>query len=277
MPYLDLPDGIIHYVTYGEGSRWLMLIHGMFASHRWWREQVKALSNRYRVLTVDLRGHGSSSPLRRPIGVAKFSEDLRELLDRLGIGEVAVVGWSLGGLVAVELAYRSPERVKALVLLTSRARRSLTKVVKTVGDYVRGKAVWLLVNMFAPPQTAGEMLLSFIRRELERSFARRVSDELINWTVGEATSSRREGAFNVLLSAVTADVRSRLKHIKAPTLVIASDRDDSVPIKYSIELHEGIPNSRMVVLKDCGHYALLECADEVNSAILDFLEDVGYA
>jgi len=277
VPYLELPDGLIHYVVHGERGRWIALVHGMFASHRWWREQVRALSTLYRVLAVDLRGHGGSSPLRRRIDIAKFSEDLRHLLDSLNIEELALVGWSLGGLVAMDFASRYPDRVKALVLLTTRARRSLIRVLKTVGDYVRGRLFWLMVNMFYPPGEVDRILLSFMRREVERSLSKRASEDLIDWIVNEIASSRREGAFNVLLSAVTADVRSRLRGIKAPTLIIAGGRDKSIPLKYSEEIHKEVASSKLVVLEGCGHYALLECADEVNELILSFLREVGYA
>ncbi|MEM1836797.1 MAG: alpha/beta hydrolase [Pyrobaculum sp.] len=275
MPYYRLDDGVIYYETFGVGEKWLVLIHGMFASGRWWKVQIEALSKKYRLLVPDLRGHGRSSPLERRVKLSKFSQDVYQLMSSLGVEKAVFVGWSLGGLVSLDLASRHPELTKGVVLVASRARRSFIRIAKVLGDYLRGKLYAAYATLFFTPSETQRLMRQFIVSEIEKELARR-REEVVSWIVEEVVKNRVENPIAVIMSALLSDVRNRLKYVKAPVLIIAGGRDRSLPPKYSIEIYKNIPTSRLVVLEDCGHYAPVECGEEVNRLISNFLTEIGW-
>ena len=122
MSFLEMENGRIFYEAKGEG-RWLVLVHGAWASSGWWRWQIPQLSRTYRLLTFDLRGHGQSSPLLKPDSVEGFAKDLEILSREVGVTEAALVGWSLGGMISLQYALSHPSEVKALVLVGTRRNR----------------------------------------------------------------------------------------------------------------------------------------------------------
>ena len=123
VPFVEVEKGRLYYEIRGKG-RWLVLIHGAWATHEWWRWQVPELSHNYRVLSLDVRGHGQSSPLEKPDSVDNFAKDLGTLLQKVGADEVALVGWSMGGIISMQYYLDNPSRVKALVLIATRGHRN---------------------------------------------------------------------------------------------------------------------------------------------------------
>jgi len=118
-----MEEGRLFYDVKGKG-RPLVLIHGAWTSHRWWQWQVPALSRRYRILSLDVRGHGKSSPLKGPYSVDGFVKDLDTLLREEGIYQAALVGWSLGGMISIAYSLKHPSKVKTMVLIATRGHRN---------------------------------------------------------------------------------------------------------------------------------------------------------
>ncbi|MEN2974350.1 MAG: alpha/beta hydrolase [Candidatus Caldarchaeales archaeon] len=271
MPILD--NGI-YYEVVGEG-RPLVLIHGAWASHEWWRMQVPEFSKYYKVITLDVRGHGKSIGLEKPVKIEDLSDDLDYLLNHLNVKEVAIIGWSMGGMIATQYYLTHPERVKALVILASR----LFKRPKMLFEaYLR---VWremltMFMNFadFEGFETSNYEEL--VRREIERTFHPNTPKEVKEWAIKDLTENRRRDYLNLVKTISKFDISKRLEEVKVPTLIMAGDRDDRVPLSYVKRANQMIKNSKLIILEGYGHYFLLEASDIVNREILDFLRGVGY-
>src|SRR5512136_2791190 len=118
MPYANLGGISLYYETHGQGEA-LVLIPGMGADHSSWFRQLSAFKKHYRVITFDPRSIGKSSRPKEPYGFKALADDVVSLMDHLAIKEANVLGQSLGGLVAQELAIDYPERVLKLALVSS--------------------------------------------------------------------------------------------------------------------------------------------------------------
>ncbi len=113
MPKLRIHDIDIYYEVTGQRTP-LALIHGLGSSTRDWERQVPVFSERYQVITFDVRGHGQSAKPPGPYSIALFASDTVELVRALGIGPAHVVGISMGGMIAFQLAVDAPQRIKSL-------------------------------------------------------------------------------------------------------------------------------------------------------------------
>src|SRR4051812_45973878 len=120
MPHIDLDTITMAYTDEGAGEP-LVLIHGYPLSSELWLPQRAALSDGYRVIAPDLRGHGRSDPPHGPLSIDVYADDIIALLDELGIGEATFAGLSMGGYVLMALLRRRPERVRAIMLLATKA------------------------------------------------------------------------------------------------------------------------------------------------------------
>src|SRR5262245_48523937 len=118
MPFLSHAGVSLRYDRAGSGPA-VLLIHGWLCNRSFWDPQVQALRDRFSVITVDLRGHGESSRPRTGYGIPQLAGDLEHLVRAIGATRIALVGWSLGGVVAMELAQRLGERASALALVGS--------------------------------------------------------------------------------------------------------------------------------------------------------------
>ncbi|MHA2119834.1 MAG: alpha/beta fold hydrolase, partial [Promethearchaeota archaeon] len=118
MPKLKVKDIEMYYEITGEGDP-LLLIHGLGSSTRDWEEQVPVFSTKYQVITIDLRGHGKTDKPKGPYSIKMFAEDIAELLNILEIKLVNVLGISLGGGVAFQIAVDFPDLVKSLIIVNS--------------------------------------------------------------------------------------------------------------------------------------------------------------
>src|SRR5262245_28540842 len=116
MPFLSHDGVSLRYDRTGSGSA-VLLVHGWTGNRTFWERQVQALRDRHTVIAVDLRGHGESSHPRSGYAIGKLTGDLEHLVRALAVPRIAIVGWSMGGMVATELARRLGERASALVLV----------------------------------------------------------------------------------------------------------------------------------------------------------------
>src|SRR5271154_6960562 len=149
MPFFRSDDLSIHFLERGRGEP-LLLIHGLGCSGADWAFQVAALEHRFRIIVPDLPGSGHSTPPRGEYSIAGFADALWKLLDHLGITRTNIVGFSLGGAVALEMAARRPANVPRLGLINSLATyqpRDLRKWLETYGSAS-------LVRLFGMPRAA---------------------------------------------------------------------------------------------------------------------------
>lgn len=250
----------LHYVDAGQGDP-VVFIHGLLGSHRDWGRLVSELSAEHRVLAPDLVGHGASE---KPVGdysLGAHAATLRDLLDHLGIDAVTLVGHSLGGGIALQFAYLFPERVQRLVLVSSGGLgRELSLLLRAATLPGAGWVLPVLASRWVLGR--GEVL----GRGLSRVGLRAGSDASRAWerfvSLGDVESRR---AFLATSRAVidpggqTVTALHRLSVIaEVPTLLIWGANDKLIPSWHALEAQRAIPDSRVEVFEQAGHFPHLD-------------------
>ena len=252
-PCIDLA-----YYDIGAGEV-LVLIHGLGANATAWREQIGELSSSYRVIAMDLRGHGNSGHRPEgPIALRTFADDLIALFKGLGIRRAHFCGNSLGGLICLEIWVRAPSLLKSLTLVGTTA-------------------------YFPPPQILEEFLHLFDHLEMTAwagFMAPRLLSPLAPATLVEeliemiGTVSRevyRQG----LVVAFQADFRWMLPLIDIPTLIVVGEDDQATPIGYAKFLARQIQGSTLRLVPGAAHLPHREKPAEFNRLLRKHLEGCG--
>ena len=253
----------LYYEVNGTGPA-IVLIHGGQLDSRMWDDQVPVLAHRFTVIRYDVRGFGGSGMPDRPYSDA---DDLDGLLGYLKIADAHVVGLSLGGRIAVDLAVAHPRRVRSLTL----AGPGLAGH-ESPNSQEADLRMWNLIQAARDdgPESVTELWLKdpFMAPAMEQarlvSQLRRLARENAHCWLGNPVLQRSPKPL----------AATRLNEIKVPTLLVLGDRD--VPqIKATIAtLEKGIKGSKSVVIKGAGHMVNMEKPDEFNRALLNFLGDV---
>jgi pimeloyl-ACP methyl ester carboxylesterase len=279
MPFVEVQRGELFYEVRGDG-RWLVLIHGAWASSVWWRGQISQLSRSYRLLTFDLRGHGQSSPLLEPYSMEGFAGGLEILFRHVGVAEAALVGWSLGGMVSLQYALNCPSEVKALVLVAARGNRDARMRRKILLQYLQAR-LSLMVNLAAPRKY--DFAAETFPGERERVEAQvrgllspSTPPEVFAWVAADLARHPRKNYFEIAKSFCDWEPGEELKKIGTPTLILVGDQDDHTPPVCSHFLHRRIPGSKIIIVKGAGHCLPLEFPEKVNREITGFLQEAGY-
>jgi 3-oxoadipate enol-lactonase len=225
-----------------------------------WNPQIPALSERFRVLRYDLRGHGSSPAPPGPYAISDLGEDLLALLDELEIERATLCGVSIGAMTSIWAGAHAPDRVRRLVLCCTSARfspeaadvyRARARTVREHGvDVVADGA---LERWFTPGfREANPDLMSQIRRGL--------------------TSTSSEGYAGCCDALAAMDLRRDLGAINAPALVIAATDDPATPPEHGRLIADGIRGARFELIAGAAHLASIEKAEQVTQLILGFID-----
>lgn len=235
----------------------LVLLHGFTTTSEFWREQVEEFSASYQVIRPNLPGHGiSPAPKNRNYTIDAFVEDLEQIFEHFSLGRAALVGLSMGGIIAQKFAFKNPQLLDALVLVDTKAH--------SVGEEVRAD------NVLAASDDLGIAAAS--QYIAERSFSSAAPPELVEWAKREVIQTPDFVARAAIASIYTSDTRDLLSRITIPTLVIVGEKDIITPPSESQLLRDGIPNSTLVVIKNAGHFSMLEQPVEFNRTLRAFLK-----
>jgi pimeloyl-ACP methyl ester carboxylesterase len=257
----------------GLGPEQVVCLHGLGSNKTSFFETVSALTPDHTVHAVDLPGFGSSSkPARGSYDAAYFARATLGYLDAMAIDRAHLVGNSMGGRAALELAMREPDRVASLTLLAPalafRRRRELAPLVR------------LLRPEFAAIPHA--MRASLVRQQLWGLFARpeRLDPAAADIVADEFCRAYRSRAGRVAFFAAARNIYldapwgqngfwARLSELAAPPLFIWGEQDRLVPAGFARHVAEALPGARQVVLDDCGHVPQVELPQRTNSLIRD--------
>jgi pimeloyl-[acyl-carrier protein] methyl ester esterase len=264
MPHLQREDGVrLHVEADGAGPA-LVMLHGWSRSSADLASLASRLAASHRVLRPDLRGHGRSTP--GPFSLEALVDDLVALLDAHRLERAALLGWSLGGQVALAAAPRLRGRLSALVLIGATPRF-------TSGDgWPHGR-----------PRRAVEGLALLVRRRAEQAMARFMDDCFAEGELDQAGRDRVAAlatplpdlgcALAGLDVLMTTDLRTALADVDRPTLVIHGGSDAVVPPGAGRALAQAIPGARHVELPGVGHAPFLSREAELADLVGGFLED----
>jgi pimeloyl-ACP methyl ester carboxylesterase len=262
----------VNTIELGAGPA-LLFVHGLSGSWQNWLEQLPELAQDHRVIAVDLPGFGASPMPYEQISIAGYARILDALLEQLGVRTAAVVGNSMGGFVAAELAISAPSRVQRLVLVSAagisthndiRTRVALPALQR--GERIAAaSAAWLASksDAFVRRPRLRWALMNVVARHPERLPAPLAAEQV--------RGAGKPGFVQALQSIYDYPIRERLPQIGCPTLVVWGERDLLISVHDADVFVELIPNARKVIYKDTGHVAMLERPAAFNALLRDFL------
>ncbi|MER3445818.1 MAG: hypothetical protein C4291_02810 [Candidatus Dadabacteria bacterium] len=261
MPRIKINGISLNYELNGSGST-VMLINGLTMDVNGWYLQVQPFSERYTVLRYDCRGQGQSDKPDTEYSQEMHADDLKGLMDKIGIQKAHLVGISNGGMIAQHFTLKYPERVGALVLVDtcSHIDTLLEMIIK----------VWIRATEIGGSEFRYDVSLPVLFAE---SFIKKNLEVILSMKEISVKNNPPKPIINLAKSCLKHNVDDRIREIKSPTLIIVGEEDILIPIKYSKILNEKIEGSRLVVIKDCGHVPILEKPEEFNRIVLDFLKD----
>lgn len=244
----------------------VLLITGLASKRLAWGRQREALGQVYRVISMDPRDAGDSDEASAPYMVAEMADDAAALLRALGVARANVVGISMGGFIALELALRHPSLVSKLVLIATsaggrthvrpRALMTLRFLLRALGRGEHGARTKAYYPVIAGPGYFHEH-----PDDLEQSA------EIARYRPQSTQAFRRQQR-----ACLRHDVASSLGDIHVPTLVLHGEADPLVRVENGRYLAAHIPGARLITYPGAGHLLIAERAAEVNRAILDFLQ-----
>jgi pimeloyl-ACP methyl ester carboxylesterase len=253
----------IYYELHGSGSP-LVLIMGLRRNAEWWHLQIPELSKDFKVVAFDNRGAGRSDKPEMEYSIRLFADDTAALMDFLGIGQAHILGISMGGYIAQELAINYPEKVNRLIVgcTSCGGTRAVIMSPERMEKFTANKGL-------TPEQ--------ILRKDMDLYFSDRFISEQPDWIEEFVERSLRfyqppDAFFRQFNACLKHDTVDRLAKITAPTLIIAGDDDHLVPSQNSLTLKELIPHARLELFEGCRHCFFMEESDRFNATVTEFLK-----
>jgi pimeloyl-ACP methyl ester carboxylesterase len=268
--FINLPDGArAHIRDRGpKDAPVLILVHGSNASLFTWEPWVARLDNAFRVVTLDLPGHGLTGavPNRNysQEGMVKFT---LEVADKLGIRKFAIAGNSMGGGVVARLAEEHPDRVSALILVDAGGMPTPEgSSVPFVFKYGRTPGIrWILLHVTPRSLVTDGLNNAIVHKEI-------INDAIIDqyWDFARMTGTREATSERFALPWDTS-VHDHAGDIKVPTLILWGENDGLIPVLGAHEFHDAIPGSKLIIYPNTGHIPQEEVADRSAADVRAFL------
>jgi 3-oxoadipate enol-lactonase len=243
-----------------EGMPWLVLSHSLACSTRMWDEQIAAFKERYRILAYDTRGHGSSQAPAGAYTLEQLADDLKALLDQLGVSRAHYCGLSMGGMIGQTYALMYPGTFASLVLADTTSRMP-----------AEAQPAWQ--DRIRTAETKGMQPL--VEPTLARWFTEpyRKAQPQTMQRVGNLIGSTPVAGYVGCCHAIPKiNLTARLKEIRTPILIIVGEDDPGTPVAMSKEIHENAPGSKLVVLPKAAHLSNIEQSAAFNRALDEFLK-----
>jgi pimeloyl-ACP methyl ester carboxylesterase len=266
---LELSDGtkIYHEIRGPAGAPVILFVNNYFIISPLWRNFTSRLAQRFRVVSYDLRNQGASTRARGELGFDTHVADLRELIDRLGLAPVYLVGTSVSTLITLDCAVAAPEKVRGLVsvgpMFNPFGGRRRKYVVKSWIHAVESGGIRALFDNIYP--------LIYSDRTIE------AGGSATYLTLRErflAVNSPAQAGKNLRASLTTTDDWRKLTRIACPTLLMAGDQDFYTGGATLAELTRVMPDARYVVVPSVGHLPYFEATEEFERLIAEFVTEV---
>lgn len=255
--YIQLDDLKMYYSDNQQIDKpVLVFIHGLGENLDSWHNQTAYFNEDYRVIAMDLRGHGRSDDGIKEITIAQFANDVIALLDSLKIAKCHIAGLSMGGIIAQELAINFQSRLLTLALCNTASFAT---------DEAKGK----LDDRIEMIKTVSmdEMADFIVTACLPQNYDQKIYDEAF----AIFRQNRQKPYTAATIATFSIDFRSDLDKITIPTLVFTGEFDKATPVAASESIHKAIPQSELHIIKGVGHLSKLEKPAEFNQLIGQFL------
>lgn len=260
------PGVRVHVQDVGSG-RPVVLVAGLGLSHEAWDGVVTALAHAgHRVVCVDLRGTGGSDKPLGSYAMDRVAADVAAVIDHLDLRDVSLVGWSLGGQVALHLAASAPARLAQVVLLCSNGVRASCSAEFPYGPRPGG----LLTAL-----TDGERSNRAARRRsaITSGFHVEPGPDLVQWLIGVHMQMPSWAAVAYYETYLQTDLTARLGDVRIPVLQLMGAEDPVTTIDAAPWVQERLADARLVTLQDCGHFPMFEVRERFEAELLAFLAE----
>jgi pimeloyl-ACP methyl ester carboxylesterase len=266
----------INYVDIGSGPlEPIVFVHGLGGQWQNWLENIPRAAQERRVIALDLPGFGLSPMPRERITISGYGRTVNGLCEELGLGRVEVVGNSMGGYIAAEVAIQFPSRVDQLILVSAAGISSADlahEPILALGRIATALVTWTAARdraIAARPKTR-HLALQLVARHPSRLKADLAYEGFFKGT-------GKPGFEDALRANLEYDFRDRLPEIGRPTLIVWGEKDSIIPVQDAQQFERLIPDSRKVVMEDTGHVAMAERPATFNDLMLSFLAEHGPA
>lgn len=266
----------ISYEIKGSGFP-LLFVHGFGSKKEIWKPQVTELSKKYTTITFDIRGTGKTDRPNYLYTMDMFVEDIKGLLNELGLDSIHLIGRSFGGMIAQNFVLKYPDNVNKLVLIATNAKFEEEEAVE-IAIRNRIKEIELIKNdpvkafwnksMFIYHQKFRQELKQNPTKKFHNTFS---SEDLIEMSI--INPSRAEDIINQGNAMKMHNVFDHLDKIENETLLISASHDRLIPKTSMIQMSKRLSNRRLVIIQKAGHFMTVSHAPEVNKLILDFLDE----
>ena len=255
----ELDNGIsLEYLDQGEGEV-ILLLHGLGSTKADWDLQKESFSKEFRVIAPDIRGHGNSSKPeeKEAYGVTKCAEDMKLLLDKLNIAKCMVVGFSMGGAVAFEMAISYSGLISKMV------------IVNTAPDF---NALGEMGEQMIKERTAmlrSQGMEAMAKKVTEGMFPEEDQENLRRSFYSRASRNDLEAYYNSFITLMNWGIGDKVRSIEIPTLVIASDMDYT-PISLKESYTSKMKNAKLEIINNSRHGVTMDQPEQFNKALLKF-------
>ncbi len=249
----------IHYTIEGEGPI-VTLSHSLGCNLSMWDSQARALSEHYRVLRYDTRGHGRSSAPVGPYGFRQMVQDLHGLLTGLGIEETHFVGLSMGGMIGQQFALEYPGLISSLALCNTTSRWP-------DGSW----PAWEVRIRAVTAQGMEPVVEPTIERWFTAPFRQQRRD-VTDSVRAMLRATPPEGYIGCCHAIPKINVTERLAALRCPALVIVGEQDPATPVEMARTIQAALPSAELVILSSASHLSNVEQPEAFNQALLGFLD-----
>ena len=253
-------DGVtITYDVRGDGETALVFLHGWCSNRTFWKEQFDEMAKQYRVVAIDLPGHGESGRNREEWSIASFAEDVKTVVESLDLKQVILIGHSMGGLVALEAAPLMPDVVIGVIGIDA-----ISNVESENQSDMMERAIAAFDADFEGTMNA------FI----PRLFSPNTDSTVVQWVAKSSAKADKAMALSIMRGVSEIDEKNLLSSAGVPVRCIYAASDDpSGPHSY-VEINKKYADFDAVFVDGVGHFLYLENPDEVNRHLLAFINEI---
>jgi pimeloyl-ACP methyl ester carboxylesterase len=247
------------YTDNGQGKT-IVLIHAFPADHHLWDMQIKTLSQKYRVITLDLKGFGQATPTDgKTVSMREYAAQVKQLLDQLHVKTAVIGGESMGGYISLAFLKAYPDKTEGLILSNTQAKTDSAE--ENVAD--KKDAADILVN------GTNRLVADFVPKALSSN----ASHEAKELVTDMFANQKATGVASALRGMATReDTTKTLAATSIPVLIISSNLDEVISPKESMKMSKIAKNSKLIMIKDAGHLTNIERPDVWNKAVENYFK-----
>ncbi len=253
---------INYEISGNDKGPWLTLSHSLACNLHMWDDQMAELTQKYKVLRFDTRGHGQSSAPPGDYTLDQMADDVKGLFDALGVKQTHWIGLSMGGMIGQTFALKYPGVFQSLVLADTTSRRP-PYAAQMWGERVTAARAKGMAGVLET--TLARWFTESYRNTRNASIAR-ITEQILTTPV--------DGFCGACIAISKVDTLDRLKEIKCPVFIIVGEEDHGTPPEMARAIHENLPGSELLVIKSAAHLSNVEQAGVFTRAVSEFLARV---